>query len=146
MNQIWQGGDRLIGTLQSMLTKLRLAHEVSVGFLENSTYPDGTSTPLVAAVQEFGSARIPSRPFFRNMIAKDSPGWPDATKALLKADDYNAKQALGQMGELIRGQLQQSILDTNEPPLAPATVKRKGFSKPLVDTSHMMNSVDYRVE
>jgi hypothetical protein len=38
------------------------------------------------------------------------------------------------------GQIQQSIRDTNEPPLAPATVRRKGFDKPLIDKAIMINS------
>jgi hypothetical protein len=42
--------------------------------------------------------------------------------------------------------LQQSIRDTNDPPLAQATIARKGFAKPLIDTSVMINSVDYEVE
>ena len=50
------------------------------------------------------------------------------------------------MGEGIKGQLQQSIRDTNAPPLAPATVSAKGFAKPLIDSSNMINSVDYEVD
>ena len=49
------------------------------------------------------------------------------------------------MGLGIKGQLQQSIIETNAPPLAESTVARKGFEKPLVDTSHMLNSVDFEV-
>jgi outer membrane receptor for monomeric catechols len=29
--------------------------------------------------------------------------------------------------------------------LAASTVARKGFSKPLIDTSHMINSIDHAV-
>ena len=53
---------------------------------------------------------------------------------------------MGRMGVLIRGQLQQSIRDTNDPPLAAATVRRKGFAKPLIETSMMLNSVSYEYE
>ena len=49
------------------------------------------------------------------------------------------------MGQGISGQLKQSIVDTNEPPLAASTIARKGFAKPLVDTGHMLQSVDYEV-
>ena len=45
------------------------------------------------------------------------------------------------LGAGIEGQLRQSITDTNAPPLSPATIARKGFSKPLVDTGNMLNSV-----
>ena len=53
---------------------------------------------------------------------------------------------LGQTGEAIAGQLRESIINLTEPPLAPATVARKGSDKPLVDTGHMLASVDYEVE
>ena len=55
--------------------------------------------------------------------------------------------ALGALaGEAIAGQLRQSIVDTNSPALAESTIRRKGFSKPLVDTGHMLQSVDYEVK
>jgi hypothetical protein len=130
-----------------------------VGFLENATYPGGvvinqagrpvktsvTSVAMVAAVQEFGSARVPSRPFFRRMIAEKQGEWGPAVGALLKANDYDALKTLDLAGQAIQGQLKASILDTNDPPLAESTIRQKGFDKPLIDTSVMYNSVDYEV-
>lgn len=143
----FRGGSAFRAKLQSIAQKLSDPSVLRVGFLENSTYPDGTPTALVAAVQEFGSPanNIPPRPFFRNMIASKSPSWGAATAKLLKANDYNATTTLGMVGDGIKGQLQQSIVDTNSPPLAPATIAAKGNAKPLVDTGHMLNSVDYEV-
>jgi len=143
------GGDKLVKILTDINKNVeKSTTTLSVGFLEGSTYPDGTSTPLVAAVQEFGSPsrNIPPRPFFRNMIARKHNEWPSAVAELLKANNYNVTKTLMQTGEGIKGQLQQSIRDTNSPPLAPATIARKGFDKPLIDTGHMINSIDYKVE
>ena len=64
---------------------------------------------------------------------------------ILIQSGYDANQTLGVMGEGIKGQIQQSITDMNDPPLADATVAAKGFAKPLIDTGHMQNSVDYEV-
>lgn len=121
---------------------------VSVGFLRGATYPDGTPVALVAATNEFGVAahNQPPRPFFRLMVANDSPGWPAAIATNMKALDYDAKKTLDRMGQGIKGQIQDSIQALTSPPLAPSTVKRKGFDKPLVDTGHMASSIDYRVE
>lgn len=116
-----------------------------VGFLEDATYPDGTPVATVAAANEFGTSTIPPRPFFRNMIAAKKAGWGPASAKLLKANDYDVDHTLNQVGMGIQGQLQQSILDTNAPPLAEATVKAKGFDKPLIDTGQMIRSVDYEV-
>ncbi|AWB21235.1 hypothetical protein DA075_10185 [Methylobacterium currus] len=143
-----KGGMALERRLGELAAKLGDGPTLSVGFLEGSTYPDGTSVPMVAATQEFGAParNIPPRPFFRLMVADKSPGWSTSLAATLKATNYDPKAALGLMGEGIKGQLQQSILDLNSPPLSPKTIARKGFDKPLVDTSVMLNSVDYVVE
>lgn len=119
-----------------------------VGFLEGATYPDGTSVPMVAAIQEFGapSKGIPPRPYFRGMIAEKAETWGPAVGELLKANKFDAEKTLGQAGMGIKGQLQQSIRDLKDPPLAAATVAAKGFDKPLVDTGHMLNSVDFDVK
>ncbi len=142
------GGDKLISRLNELAKSVTKSATLSVGFLEGATYPDGTSVPMVAAIQEFGAParNIPPRPFFRNMIAEKAESWPDAVAALLETNDYDATQTLMQTGEGIKGQLQQSIKDTNSPPLAPATIKKKGFDKPLIDTGVMINSIDYKVE
>lgn len=88
---------------------------------------------------------IPPRPFFRRMIAEKSPGWGASMAKVLKASDCNLGVAFGRMGEGIRGQLQGSIRDFSSPANAPSTVAKKGFNNPLVDTGHMLNSVDYEI-
>lgn len=117
-----------------------------VGFLADARYPDGTQVAAVAAFQDFGTRTIPPRPFFRNMVAEKSPEWPDAIARNLIANNYDAERTLRTVGEAIAGQLRQSIIDTNEPPLAERTIRRKGFEKPLVDTGHMLASVDYEIK
>jgi hypothetical protein len=142
------GGDRLEAALRAMAAKVSNPGTLRVGFLENAKYPDGTPVAMIAAIQDFGApaAGIPPRPFFRNMIADKKGEWPKAIGDLLKANNYDAKITLDQTGQAIVGQLRQSIIDTNAPPLKPATVRRKGFEKPLIDTGHMIQSVDYEIK
>lgn len=142
------GGDKLTAYLQSIDRRLASAGnqpEVRVGFLEGVTYPDGTSLPMVAAGNEFGWGNSPPRPYFRNMIKKDGPGWSKAISVILKHNEFDVAKSLTQMGFLIKGQLQQSIVDTNDPPNAPSTIRRKGAAKPLVDTGYMLRSVDFEI-
>jgi hypothetical protein len=158
-----RGGDKLHRELAKLTVKLRNPGTLSVGFLAGATYPTdvkrskrgpnkslagGVPVAMIAAIQEFGapSRGIPPRPFFRNMIKAKSGEWPAAIAALLKANNYDARRTLTLTGEAIAGQLRQSIKDTNTPPLKPATIKKKGFAKPLIDTSHMINSIDYEVK
>lgn len=146
--KIISAGAGLQRSLDEIARKLSTAASVRVGFLEGATYPDGTSVPLVAAVNEFGASSRgqPPRPFFRRMIAAKSGEWPETMARLLKAKDHDAKSALGLIGAEIKGQLQESIATLTDPPLTPSTIKRKGREKPLVETGHMLNSVDYEVE
>lgn len=120
----FKGGTALEKRLSELATKVTKPANLSVGFLEDSTYPDGTSLPMVAAIQEFGAPKvgIPPRPFFRNMIAAKSGQWPEAIADLLKATDYDATKTMSQVGEGIAGQLRQSIVDTSEPPLSVLTL------------------------
>lgn len=89
---------------------------------------------------------IPSRPFFRSMIAKNSRSWPDTLGAAVKASKYNARRALTIQGTVMKDQLVTSIVETTTPPNAPSTIARKGFDKPLIDTGVMQRSVDFVVK
>lgn len=123
----------------------KMAGSVRVGFMEGATYPDGTPVAAVAYWNEYGGPERPPRPFFRKMIATESPTWADKMAALAKSKKYDGPAVLAMMGEDIKGALQQSINDFTDPPLAKSTVDAKGFAKPLIDTGHMLNSVAYEV-
>lgn len=143
-----KGGDKFSAALQKIAGAVSSAERVKVGFLSGATYPDGKPVAMIGAIQNWGApaAGIPPRPFFSNMIQSKQREWGPATGKLLVANGYDAAVTLRLVGEAVAGQLRQSIRDTNEPALAESTIRRKGFSKPLVDTGHMLNSVDYEVQ
>jgi hypothetical protein len=143
------GGSKMRDLLNRIADRVQSAKSVDVGFLQGSTNSEtGASIPLYAFVNEFGapSRGQPPRPFFRNMIAANSPGWGTELAEEIKSRDYDAASALAVMGKLIQGQLKASIYDLTSPPLSPKTIARKGFDKPLVDTSEMVKSVAYEVK
>lgn len=142
-----KGGDRLSAELQRIAGAVSSAERVKVGFLSGATYPDGKPVAMIAAIQNWGApaAGIPPRPFFSDMIQSKQHEWGPATGNLLVANGYDAAITLRLVGEAVAGQLRQSIQDTNEPPLAPSTIARKGHAKPLIDSGHLYNSVDYEV-
>jgi hypothetical protein len=122
------GGDRAKGYLQKIADAAK-PRTLNVGFLAGSTYPSGASVPLVATVQEFGGSvgpggkwKIPPRPFFRSMVEKHKNEWPDQAARLLQANGYDTEKTFRTMGEVISGQLKQSIVSTNDPPLSPVTL------------------------
>lgn len=152
------GGDRLRDHLERIKQKLGTGDLLRVGFLEGSTYPDGTPTASVAAVNEFGNPanNQPPRPFFRQMIEAKSPGWGAAMAKNLKATNFDANATLTRMGDGISGQLQQSIRDLTSPPLAKSTIlaraagSKRGdvsptIAKPLINTGHMVDSVAFEI-
>jgi hypothetical protein len=125
-----RGGDRLKAALDSLRAKLSSASVVQVGFPANSELSDGTSAPMVAAIQNYGAPRagIPPRPFFSNMVATKSPQWGKLLAIQLKETDNYPAHALANMGQLMKDQLQQAIIDTTSPPLSPITIMlRKMF-------------------
>jgi hypothetical protein len=174
-----QGGDKLKARLEEIARMASKANVVNVGFLEGATYPDGTSVPMVAAIQEYGApnASIPPRPYFRGMISAHKGEWGPQLGKIIKAADYDSDVALGRMGENIKGQLQESIIATSDPALSPITIMLRGMrshdqtlevtgktvgeaaqrvadgddnygasTKPLIDSGHLLNSVDYEVK
>ena len=144
------GGDKIQAALEEIARKMG-GGSVSVGFLEGATYKDGTPVAAVAFWNEYGipSRGQPPRPFFRRMIADESPTWPEKMAALAKVKDYNGQEVLTIMGDDIKGALQYSINNFYDPPLAQSTIDRKGFDKPLIggglETGHMLNSVGFEV-
>ena len=125
---------------------------VEIGFFSDAKYPDGTPVTNVAAWNEFGtenkdgSERIPERPFFRQAI----PKMKTPVLAVLVADvnprtmvvDRRTAERCGVVGH---GVLQRQIVLLKEPPNAPATIKAKGSSNPLLDTGVLLGSATYRV-
>ncbi len=169
------GGDKFAAVLAQMSERVSRRATLRVGFLEGATYPAGNtariragyrqrkqnnkagpmkgaqgglSVAMIAAINEFGapSRGQPPRPFFRNMIRDKGPTWGKSLAVVLKTSNYDATKALRLMGEGIKGQLQKSIIDLVSPPLKDSTVAHKGFSKPLIDTGHLLASVDYDVK
>lgn len=129
------GGKALEAKLRELSEKVTKAATLRVGFLEGAKYPDGTPVAMVAAIQEYGApgAGIPPRPFFRSMIAAKKDRWGDALGMAMVDHDYDVVRAMAVMGQGISGQLQESIINLDEPALSPITLMlRKMF--PVMST------------
>lgn len=119
------GGDKLQARLAEIAKGLESGGLLRLGFLEGATHTR-SDLPMaaIAAIQEFGApnAGIPPRPFFRNMIAAHSGDWGDQLAGQLKAADYDAITALQVMGQVMQGELRESITDLDSPALSPVTL------------------------
>ena len=145
-----KGGKELEAKLKDMAKKVEKPANLRVGCLEGATYPDGKGDPVaaVAAWQNFGTKGIPPRPFFSNMVKDKSPDWPKALETNLKSTGYDAEKSMELMGVGISSQLQEAIIDTNDPPLSPITVMLRGMKsndQSLVVTGKTVGEAAQRV-
>lgn len=144
------GGDKFDKAMADLARKIGKPGMVRVGFLESAKYPNGTPVAMVAATQNFGApARgIPPRPFFSNVVAEKSPEWPAALAGILEGNGGDVDNAMELMGQGIKGQIQQAIIDTNEPPLSPITLmlrKMRGDDPALIVTGSTVGEAARRV-
>ena len=141
-----RGGDKFRQRLAELAAQATTA-KVRVGIIAQANYDgsDGESVAQVAFWNEYGTATIPPRPFFRNTIAQHKDEWPKQAAALMEANGGDVRQTLELMGEGVKGQIVETIQNLQTPPNASATVKKKGFDKPLIDTGTLWRSIDYEV-
>ena len=100
-------------------------------------------------VNEDGSVRIPARPFMNaaidNHVDEISAFIFKRLRAVVRGS-IDAQMALNQIGSKCKGITQSEIRDGDWVPNSPATIRRKGSSKPLIDTGTMRQSVMYIVK
>lgn len=144
-----RGGSKFRSALRNAVSKAA-GGTVRVGILETQTYPtkDGKGDVSVAQVaywNEYGTATIPARPFFRNTIAEKQDEWADNAASILQHADGDVGKALALIGEGVKGDIVETIQNFSEPENAPSTVKKKGFNKPLIDTGDLWRAIQSEV-
>ena len=136
--------------LQDFVDKLqkKATREIAVGFPKGkaNAYPDGTSVISVAASNTFGIG-VPQRDFMsfsKQKIVQDCHPLLISLGSMEEGKGAEAlREAVGMAGQAA---IQAAIIEGEYTPNAPATIAAKGEGKnPLIDTSHMVNSVTYVV-
>lgn len=101
----------------------------------------------IARWLHIGNSHMPARPFFDVLLRKHS----DAIRAIIAKELYdnktpNVAESIKKIREVVKGQLQRTMLDSNEyAPNAESTIKRKKSSRPLIDTMTLIRSIDTEV-
>lgn len=146
--------DRVWRKLKGRLDKLgRAGAHVRVGVFSSAGAHGGSGVSLVeiAAAHEFGapSANVPQRSFIRAGILENREELKRILAKLAKGvvqDRIRVDEALQQLGLWGANAVKRYVTGTNiPPPLAVATIRRKGSSKPLVDTGQLVNSITWVV-
>lgn len=141
------------------IAQLAAVHEFGATFL----HPGGTpyvmrggrpvfvkkGTRGIIGVTKPHYIRIPERSFLRSWAT----GNIQQTKKMMQElhnlvgnGTLSPETALNQLGAYGQAGVKQQILALQSPPLAAATIAKKGSSKPLIDTGTMLGSVRYKVE
>jgi len=142
---------------------------VKVGWFPSARYDDEKSTPVaaVAAQNEYGNPNlnIPERPFLRPAVAHNEKKWSAIGKRGLNAvlaGQSKVPDVLDLLGVTMREDIRHSIAQVYEPVLQPATIEARlergthsgrltknqalGITKPLIDTSHMYDTVSFEID
>lgn len=123
--------------------------QVKVGIQSDAKdYGDGVSVVDVAVWNEYGTDKIPSRPFIRQCFRDngDEAAAKFGELAQQVISGGNPKAGLSSIGQWYQDKMRRTLLTFPWSPNKPSTIAKKGSSKPLVDTGHLVNSIRYKVE
>lgn len=123
--------------------------EVRIGFQKGkASEDDGTDICDVAAWNELGTVNMPSRPFLRKSVDENEGAINSFLRS--KKNDIvsgaSAEQVLKEIGIFQKDLIQEKITGGSFAPNAASTIRKKGSSKPLIDTGRMRQSVDYVIQ
>ena len=138
------------------LVARRYTAKVSVGYFGNEQHrpsiTSGSPNPItmnsLAAIHELGLG-VPKRAFIEPALQQNRNkhikyAGRQITPIIRRRQSLNnAWQGLGVMAV---ADVQKYMVTATFTPLAPAIIRRKGSSKPLIDTGQMRQSITYRVK
>ena len=123
---------------------------IKAGVLEGAgSYAKGQTIAEVATYNEYGTRRIPSRPFLA--IATDEhKGWNAEVKVSISnalTPKGSVSDSLNKIGKQMKTDIKNVIGDKGKLARnAPATIARKGHDLPLIDTGKLKDTIDYEVK
>ena len=96
----------------------------------------------VALWNEFGTETIPARPFLSRAQKSANLRCQKLVKVRME-ENADVEQIAKEIGVMLQDEIQQQITKGNCAPNAPSTIKRKGSSRPLIDTGNLRQSVHW---
>lgn len=139
-----KGVEKLIDSLKKDLKSVKGAR---AGYIKDQSYPNGLKIAENALIQEYGTEKIPARPFLRKTLKKQGK-WVKFVNENFDANQESPmklKQIAANIGLMMQTDIQESIDSNIPPPNAESTIKKKGSTKTLIDTGTLRNSVQYEV-
>lgn len=114
-------------------------------------HSEGITVFQIGMIHEFGAPEknIPRRSFIRVPIEnniKEITKLIENNHKLVSENSMSAKVALDRIGLKAQNTIKESFRKNDWKPLKRATIKRKGSSRPLIDTGQLIGSISYIVE
>lgn len=147
-------GKRQKRALKTAVKRLKAGRSVSETLAETiATGNEGEAIPLamIAAVHEFGSPEhnIPERSFLRAGIRRGIPKFhqlnADSLRKVVRGE-MTVEGSLEKLGVVATGEVKREFVVGKFVPLKPATIRRKGSSRPLIDSGQLRQAVTYQLD
>ena len=126
--------------------------KLNAGLLKGSKNSDGANLPDIGFFNEFGTKKMPERPWMRSYVdGKSGKGAGTINHTIgfqlwrLMDGKLNVTAFLNRVGIFVVAGLKNSITNLRKPENAISTIKAKGSSNPLIDTGQMRASIDFEV-
>lgn len=124
--------------------------EIVAGILKDSgNASNGASYVDIATWNEYGTRRIPSRPFIRISADTNKAAWAKLAQQCVNdvIDGDSPSEAAKVVGHRMVEDIRKVFGDTSKlKDNAPSTIAKKGRNEPLVDSGEMRRRVNFRVE
>lgn len=127
-------------------------HEEATADVDDGNTKRSVKVAPYAAANEFGTERIPARPFLKNTMNRYGKAWEKFLVAQLKRRNNDVSGALNAVGNAAVRDVIATIKEGNFEPLKPRTIeakRRKGRTDPeaiLQDTESLIKSITYKVK
>jgi len=123
---------------------------IKVGILSGTgEHPNASHGQTMAEVgwwNEFGTTRIPERPFLRTGLREQNDKYrlilKKGLKKILVGESTDTK-ILALLGAVAVSDVQAKIVAVNSPPNADLTQEKKGSSSPLIDTGALRQHINW---
>lgn len=106
------------------------------------------SVAQLAAIHEFGTARIPKRSMLAATFEQNADRYALALRQIavgIAFGKVDLRRGLSLFGAMVKGDVMKRIAQGIPPPNAPSTIARKGSSTPLIHTGQLRTSLDFEV-
>lgn len=123
--------------------------KIHVGFQRGKgVYENGADVADVAMYNEFGTSKIPPRPFMEQSFKRHEQEYVEECENIFNAMVKGQKTSglIRIFGQKVKKDIVDEIERGEFVPNAPSTVAKKGFNKPLYETGLLEKSISYYTE